>query len=113
MLVALFGPIVLTGLIVLISRLTGGGLRFMVNGDPWTYWFWYGLFYTLVLGGLMAMRTLLRLCPACGQPFCQYRGGTKVKTVTVGDARVRYGFRRSVFVTACVNCGVSVLGTRS
>ena len=98
-------PVVLTGLIVFINWLTGGGLRFFVRGAPWTHRFWSGLFYTLVLGVFLVMLTLARRCPRCREPF-HHRGERRSAARQASGAY----FRTNVFTPRCLNCGLRIDG---
>jgi len=44
----------LTAVIVLVHKVSGGRMSFLVSGAPWTHRFWSALFYLMVAGVLLA-----------------------------------------------------------
>ena len=97
-------PIVVTALIVIVNRLTGGGLAFFA--DPraaWTHRFWFSLFGLMGAGVVLLLALLGRRCPSCGDGFF----------VTTGYRRSTTGGGRggvNVFARRCMNCGLFISG---
>jgi hypothetical protein len=100
----LLAPIVFTVNIVVLNKLTSGGLAFFVSGAPWTHRFWSSLFGLMVLGVLLSFLTVGRRCPRCGNPLFMTR--TYSTTTTVGRPS-----RVNVFAQRCVNCHAPLKGT--
>src|SRR6266545_4914055 len=100
-------PIVVTAAIVAINRLTSGGLRFFVNGDPWTHTFWNTLFYSLVAGVVLLLATMGRACPRCGNGFFSRKGyKPRAHSGPVGETGVRVNV--NIFSSRCINCGLGL-----
>jgi len=71
------------------------------SGEPWTHTFWSGLFYTLMIGVVLAMLTISRSCPRCGAGFFVSRNYRRRTSAT---ARGSVNF----FARQCVNCKLSL-----
>jgi hypothetical protein len=100
-------PVVVTVGIVALNRLTSGGLRFFVNGEPWTHTFWNGLFYSLLAGVVLLLATVSRVCPRCGNGFFSRTGyNPRVHSGSLGETGAR--FNVNVFASRCINCGLGL-----
>lgn len=97
-------PVVVTATLVLLNKLTNGGMHFFVNGDPWTHWFWSGLFYMLMAGAVCALLTLARICPRCRNGFHHRRGYDPKHPPAMDAAGAR--FNVNILSRRCVNCGL-------
>ena len=104
--VSLSAPPLVTIAIVAINRLTNGGLAFFGNGAPWTHWFWGALTALFFAGAILALATVGRRCPRCGN-------GLFAKA-TFRQTRRSASSRGGVNVLArqCVNCGLSLAGAK-
>jgi hypothetical protein len=97
-------PVVVTALIVIVNRLTDGGLAFFNNpAAAWTHWFWFSLFGLMALGLVLLLSLAARRCPKCGNSFFVTKG---YQRSTTGGGRGMV----NVFAWRCVNCGVSISG---
>jgi hypothetical protein len=111
---AFFGlgaPIVITAAIVAINKLTSGGLRFFVNGAPWTRTFWSGLFYLLLAGVVLSLLTVSRVCPRCGNGLFSRKGYRRGGRGTLGETGAQ--FNVNIFGRCCINCGLAIDGSDS
>src|SRR5262245_8769000 len=100
-------PIVITAAIVAINRLTSGGLRFFVNGEPWTRMFWNTLFYLLMAGVVLLLATVTRVCPRCGNGFFSRKGyNPRAVGASLGHTGARMNV--NVFASRCINCGLEL-----
>lgn len=110
---ALYGltfPVLLTLAIVLLGKLTGGGMKFMVSGAPWTHYFWSGLFYLLVAGGAAAILAMVWPCPRCGNNFFRRMDyNPNYPPSQLGYTGTRMNM--NVFGRRCLNCGLCLDGT--
>ena len=106
----LFTPFGLTAAIVLIHKLGGQRMGFMVSGAPWTHRFWNGLFYLMVAGVLLTFLNRARQCPRCGQGFF-VRTGWRPTGPQPRQPGVR--FNVNVFGRQCVNCGLRLDGSNA
>jgi len=97
-------PVALVALLVLLNRLTSGGMRFLVNGDPWTHTFWSGLFYIWAGGLAFLLLTVARRCPRCGEGFFARAGYSPRRLGTDHTPGARFNI--NVFSSHCVNCGL-------
>lgn len=106
--VAIFGlsfPVLLTLAIVLAGKLTGGGMRFMVSGAPWTHYFWSGLFYLLMAGGAAAILLVIWPCPRCGNNFSRRMDyNPHYPPSQLGHTGTRTNI--NAFGRSCLNCGL-------
>lgn len=109
---AIFGlsfPVLLTLAIVLVGKLTGGGMKFMVSGAPWTHYFWSGLFYLLVAGGAAAILAMVWPCPRCGNNFFRRMDyNPRYPPSQLGYTGTRMNM--NVFGRTCLNCGLRLDG---
>lgn len=110
---ALFGltfPPLLTLVIVLIGKLSGGGMRFMVSGTPWTHYFWSGLFYLFAAGGAAAILGMVWPCPSCGNNFFRrmdYNPRYPPSQLGYTGTQTNINF----FGSSCLNCGLRMDGS--
>lgn len=102
--ISLFGPPIVTIVIVAGNKLSNGGLAFFANGAPWTHRFWSGLFYVLVVGVILSLATVGRRCPRCGDGFFVSRDYRRQRNARSSRGGV------NVFARRCVNCGLSIRG---
>lgn len=108
----LFFPVLLTLAIVLIGKLTGGGMRFLVSGAPWTHYFWSGLFYVLVAGGAAAILAMVWPCPGCGNNFFRRMDyNPRYPPAQLGYTGTRTNI--NFFGGSCLNCGLRMDGANA
>ncbi|MFO1462653.1 MAG: hypothetical protein U1F66_02680 [bacterium] len=102
-------PTVGTGLLVLVNKLTHGGLHFLVSGAPWTHWFWSALFFLLLVGAILSVVVLAWPCPRCGNNFFRRRDyDPHHPPVSLGQTGTRWNI--NCFSSRCLNCGLSIDG---
>ena len=100
-------PVLVTAAIVAINRVTSGGLRFLVNGEPWTRTFWSALFYSLMAGVVLLLATVGRVCPRCGNGFFSRKGyKARASGGTLGHTGAQVNV--NVFASRCINCGLGL-----
>jgi hypothetical protein len=102
-------PIVLTAVIVLAHKVSGGGMSFMVSGASWTHWFWDAVFYTFAAGAFFSLLNLARVCPRCGKGFFKREGYHPKKSRRSTEPRIGFGI--NTFARSCLNCGLRLDGT--
>jgi hypothetical protein len=110
----LFTPFGLTAAIVVIHKLGGERMSFLVSGAPWTHRFWNGLFYLMIAGVLLTLLNRARRCPRCGQGFF-VRAGWRPKGPQPHPRRKGWtaGFNVNVFGRQCLNCGLRLDGSNA
>ena len=100
----LAAPVAVTALIVIVNRLTDGGLAFFNNpGAAWTHRFWFSLFGLMVAGLVLLLTLPLRRCPRCGNGLFVSKNYRRTRTSAAGGGV-------NVFARHCVNCGLSIGG---
>jgi hypothetical protein len=103
-------PIVVTATIVLLGKVTNGGMAFFVSGDPWTHRFWSGLFYLFAAGAFLSLMTMAGQCPRCGQGFFKVAGyNPRHRLGSHGHTAAR--FYMNIFARKCLNCGLRIDGS--
>ena len=108
----LFSPMLLTAVIVLVHKVSGGRMSFLVSGAPWTHRFWSALFYLMVAGVLLAFLNRARACPRCGQGFF-IRSDWRPRGPEPRMRRSGMGFNVNVFGRRCLNCGLRLDGSNA
>ena len=97
-------PIVVTALIVIVNRLTDGGLAFFANpAAGWTHRFWFALFGLIAVGLVLLLSLPARRCPKCGNSLFVTKD---YRRSTTGGGRGGV----NVFARHCMNCGLSISG---
>lgn len=97
----LAGPVLITATLVIIHRLTNRSLSFLVDGSPWTHWFWNTVIYSFFAGAAAAFLARGFVCPACGEGFHVRKG---YHPRHMHDGKIK-GWGVNAFSSRCVNCG--------
>ena len=100
---SLLGLPVVVLVLVVLNKLTGGGMAFFASGASWTRTFWSTLFYLMVAGVVLSMLTVSRRCPRCQNGFFVTKG---YRRSTSGPSRGSV----NVFARRCQNCELPLKG---
>jgi len=94
-------------LLVVLNKLTSGGMAFFVSGAQWTKVFWGTLFLLMMAGVVLTMATLSRRCPRCGNAFFASRNYARAGRSSQSRGTV------NVFARRCINCKLPLKAGRT
>ena len=91
-------PVMFVIAVVVLNRLTNGGLHVLVASAPWTHVLWFTVLGVFFAGCLLLVACLGRRCPRCGESFFaskHYKHGKRHLSRKGGI---------NVFAGRCMNC---------